>query len=442
MVYKEITPTSTFDPSYSGRYVERNEQKMQAIQQVLSKNQGGQLLDLGCNEGYVCRRLLEQSPDLICHGVDLKRSVVGEDLLNNPRFEFFESDVSKFEFPSKYDVVIYNSVHHHVYGKFGSFRASQTFQSIVNSCARTIIFETGQLSEVGDYYWKTAINRDHGTDQNHFEYLMSLVGPRLLKWERIASLPIHGTARDLIAIHLKESPSSKSFISSETESIDLDFSSGGACMMRTKGRKNQKLVRSERRDCKDLEQSVEFKVIDDKFFGKKRLVDFASEREFLIARTASSAVDQVLKPLGISDDGYLAYPYLDGFSTLGSIDWSGIKGSGLLAKQLFDAFERLSTITVDLKQLDPTNPANSKPRLIMDLIDLHENNIMVNVVGGEIKDWRLIDFEFYRTSNRLRNARHLRFILETLEPNPPGRLLRVRRTAAAVIRRSLRLAES
>ena len=135
-------------------------------------------------------------------GIDLDRKVVKSDLLSNENFTFFECDIADYKFDKNYDIIIYNSVHHHIYGKYGKLAALETFKDIIDHCNKTLIFETGMITEQGNYYWKDAISKDFSSDSDHFNKLLDIIGPRLKEVTTLDKLVIHGSKITLLKISL------------------------------------------------------------------------------------------------------------------------------------------------------------------------------------------------------------------------------------------------
>ena len=53
----------------------------------------------------------------------------------------------------------------------------------IDHCNKTLIFETGMLSEVSpDLYWKEEIRKNFNNDVEHLLKLRQLIGPRLKRW--------------------------------------------------------------------------------------------------------------------------------------------------------------------------------------------------------------------------------------------------------------------
>jgi SAM-dependent methyltransferase len=74
---------------------------------------GKRLLEIGCGEGWDCRKFLDWGAQEV-HGIDLSTSMLSvAKQYENPRLKFFEHDLHQ-AWPHAYDVIVGRSVLHHL----------------------------------------------------------------------------------------------------------------------------------------------------------------------------------------------------------------------------------------------------------------------------------------------------------------------------------------
>lgn len=412
----------TFDLTYANRYVERNYKKIHAIIQNTERCES--VIDIGCNQGYVVKAFLNNGLATQGFGVDLNREVVDRDLLSNSNFIFCEQDIIDFKFLQAYDVVIYNSVHHHIFGKYGKNASFKLWQDIVDHCDRTLIFETGLLAEEGLYYWKTEIEKYYSIDEHHLSSLFRAIGSRLKKIEEITQLPIHGTYRTIYKISLYPIKSEYNLKSSESTFYGTMYTTEDNWRIiercqRTVGSKKQKLVAAEKENrAYHLFDETEFYILKKKskeeIFAKKiKHNPYKQMREFKILESVRHP--NVINLLGVHPDLGLLFPYKP-WPRLSEVDFRQITNVNEFRQSLLSFFEYAKDTFIDLGFLDFT-PEKAKPRQLTEIIDLHMNNFLLNIIDNMIIEWVVVDLEYCSNTYTQRNSNNLNAILKKIEPS-------------------------
>ncbi len=160
------------------------------------------VIDIGCNRGYMARAFLDSGQAKECYGLELDADMVDPELLEHPSFTLYEGDLSTFKFPRKYDVGIYTAVHHHMISEHGRRIAMNAWRRIIRACNRTIILETGMLTEQGKD-WAKVLAEHYSDDEDQLKKMLSSVGKRLDSVEVIMEIPMRGTIRPIYKIELK-----------------------------------------------------------------------------------------------------------------------------------------------------------------------------------------------------------------------------------------------
>ena len=357
----------------------------------------------------------------VAHGVELKAEAIDPWLLNKERFKLFQTDITKFKFERNYDLIVYNSVHHHVIGKFGKRMATETWHNIVDHCNKYLIFETGLLSESGDFYWKEGLMELFGTDKLYVKSLLNSLGPRLDKVKTIKNLTIHGTKRPLFKLVLHQIGSSYDLKKNTKEFFGQMYSTDIVYQIvmewqRTIGSQSQELVNvsDPAAKSKKLWDETDFYLLrkdnsQELFFAKKIHDPYNEMREFVIHKNIDHP--KVLRPIEVSVKYGLVFPFLN-WEPLPKIDFSNIEGKEQLANEIKAFYNFAFGQRVDLGSLNPRKSWRN-PCLI-DIVDLNTNNFMVLVNGNKIVDWRVIDMEYYFNNTRRRNAKHKKNILDLI----------------------------
>lgn len=414
---------NTFDPSYAERYNERNQHKISAIVRAMHPVQT--MLDIGCNQGYVSQICLDLN--LVQHvtGVELDGKVISPTLLANPRFQLVESDVVEFRFDQTYDVIVYTAVHHHIVGKYGLLTALEVWRDLVDHCNQYFFFETGLIAEVGDYYWKSELQKLFDHDSSHLTMLLNHIGPRLKAVTPIAQLPIHGTSRTLYKIDLH--PKIPEFdLKAQLEQFYGSMYSTStdwepvAEFRRTVGSVQQRLLQLPLQP--DEEENIfpltRFFLLRntrtrEQAFAKKTAHDpYKEMREFMILMNTSHPRRV---PLKFVHDSYgLVFPYLGDWIPLDNVPFARVKNRDYLMKELESFFEYAAYTTVSTGLLDLEPGAQHVVRTIGDIVDFHPHNFLVKLNDQFIVDWVVIDFEYFSNDLARRNANNLRRIRELI----------------------------
>ena len=419
---------STPDYTYANRYVNRNFKKIQMIINNLPGTYNT-ALDIGCNQGYILKELLRQKKIKKGYGLDLDKTLLDKELLDNDNFEFYENNIMDFKFPKTYDLILYLSVHHHIFGKYGSKTAFELFNKIVEHCNQTLIFESGMISELGPYlYWKDEIKYCFNSDLEHLQKLTHLIGPRLKKVEIIGQLPIHNSTRPIIKFSFHPLGSKYDlrvdneidfygnyFLENENDFEIIDE------FKRTIGSKNQKLISinkistNERSHYRIFDETYFYKVKSKKnseiYFAKKIVVDkFKQLREFLVLTQISHP--KIIKLIGVSRNLGLIFPYLD-WQPLDSVNFKEINNKNSFIKEINTFFDYASNKQISMGILDYESEVAGERRLI-DIVDFHCGNFLLKITNNKIEDWRVVDFEYYSNNNFKRNLVNKQIILNKI----------------------------
>jgi hypothetical protein len=417
---------NTFDSTYSKRYISRNSIKVEKILDAMEKCDS--VLDIGCNEGYLIEGCLDKGITKVGFGIDLNRKVVSPHLLNNPSFHFLEYDIADFKFIRTYDIIIYNAVHHHVFGKYGREVAWRIWQDIVDHCNQTLFFETGMVSEVGDYYWKAEIQRYFNRDEEHFYALLNLIGPRLKSVQSIVELPIHGIVRNIYKINLwpkskeldlKENPE-QFYGESYSTSNDWEILSK---YKRTIGSTKQKLIKFETIEKSKVHvfEETDFLILRNTRSGNysfaKRILHnpYKQMREFMILNSISH--HNVIKLECVHQEYGLIFPYLSEWKCLGEVNFQKINNKVVFLQDIEAFFKYAQDTKIDTGLLDISDTSKhikSTYKRLIDLVDLHQNNFLVKISGRTIVEWVVIDMEYYSNDNEDRNISHLKKIQSSI----------------------------
>jgi hypothetical protein len=109
----------------------------------------------------------------------------------------------------------------------------------------------------------------------------------------------------------------------------------------------------------------------------------------------------------------LIFPYLD-YVSLQTLPTNQIKDKDRLVAEILEFYQYARDAEVDLGLLDYGRPEAKKKRRLIDVVDLNLSNILVDVEEGTVRDWVIVDFEFFGNQNRARNEKHLAGIMELL----------------------------
>lgn len=413
-----------FDPTYYQRYTKRNQKKIKAILRNVGESET--LLDIGCNQGYILRAFLEQN--LIKHGtgIDLDISVVDPWLVEDKRFAFFEGNILDFVFDRSYETIVFNSVFHHVFGTYGKETALGLWDNIIDHCDRILIFETGVLTEFGQYYWMENFLRYYSTDEEILNVLLQRIGSRLKKCESIVSLPIHLTQRNIYKIELFPGNSPYNLKQNENDFYAAHISKDENWdvineYMRTSGSKDQNLIEIDQETPANIRLfgETKFYLLRSKkdgiiFFGKKILDDpYKRMREYFFLTSANHP--RITKLIAVHPKYGFIFPHYD-WQKLGQLSLHGIKEVSSFAAEVKSFFDWASHQRLSPGILDLSPDATGTSRPLIDMVDFHLNNFLVKVEDNVIKDWTIIDLEYAFNNGLNRNYRHLYGFLSRVAP--------------------------
>ena len=418
---------SQLDTDYSRRYESRNQKKINSICEHMQNEPVKNVLDIGCNQGYVIKSLLDRNIIEFGYGVDLEKKIVNPDLFRDERFTFFEKDIIKFSFPKKFDVIVYNSVHHHIFANHGSDTAFKVWQAIISNCNQLIFFETAVLTERGPaLYWKNELGKYYKDDSHMMSDIFTKIGPRLKNIEIIGTNKIHWSKRPLYKISLFPLPEYNDFsvyVKDEySELLAKDpLWSVEKEMVRSEGSKNQVLIgKEEQKKTREINKDVRFFILnkkgeDKKYFGKKYAIDvFRQIRELAINQKTNHP--RILKTCFANEKYGLISEYIP-WQKITEIDFNNIKNKKKFTIQIKEFFRYFKRKKIEFGNIiDPiANITNRK--YLYEIIDLNINNFLLQIENGEIIDWKAIDFDFSLVDTRTRNQINYLTIINTINKN-------------------------
>jgi len=420
-----------FDSTYALRHDHRNRRKVQRI--LLNVDAGQRFLDIGCNQGYISAALLNNDKAQHVDAIELNRSVVRKDLVQNPHFDLFEGSVTDFKFQYVYTGIIYCAVHHHVFALFGKLQAFATWRQIIDHCDRQLIFETGQISEGSKWYWQEKLRHYYPDDQEYIGALLHAIGPRLKNIKVVDKLPIHGINRMLLKIELHPLKSIYSISRTGSGTYgDLPGDEAGwvheKSFRRTIGSKFQRLIEvdhekndsQEQNDTKrTLYEGTTFYILrnrktDEKCFGKHIEDDpFKVLRELELLKQIDHP--RVLQPIAATNSFGLIFPYIP-YCPLHSLVGQEIENPDELIAEILAFFQYAREKKVELGLLDFDMTGQHQSHKLIDVVDFHAANFLVGLHNNSrsVHGWAVVDMEYYSNYNRIRNEKHLRKILLTL----------------------------
>ena len=415
---------SQLDTDYSGRYESRNQKKINSICEHMQYEPVNNVLDIGCNHGYVTKSLLDRKIIKFGYGVDLEKRIVNPKLIKDERFTFFEKDIIKFSFTRRFDVIVYNSVHHHIFANYGSDEAFRVWREIIRNCNQLIFFETAALTERGPaLYWKNELEEKYKDDNHMMSDIFTKIGPRLKDIEIIGSNKIHWSKRPLYKISLFPFSEHNDFSvyvkDGYSELLTKDsLWSGEKEMIRSEGSKKQVLIEKEKqKNTREINKDVRFFILnrkgeDKKYFGKRYTNDvFRQMRELTINQKTNHP--RILKTCFANEKYGLIFKYIP-WQKITEIDFNNIKNKKeftIQVKEFFSYFKRekikySNNITLIAKV--------TNRKYLYEIIDLNINNFLVRIEKGEIVDWKAIDFDFSLVDTRTRNQINYLSIIKTI----------------------------
>lgn len=398
-----------YDKTYSLRHPRRNRRKAKAILRGLPEVPT--ILDVGCNAGIYSDRLLQRSPTCRVTGVDLSPDALDTRLLGNDRFTFLQGDVADIELSCRYDAVLYLAVHHHVFARRGKETAIRTLEKLLARCNRFFIFESGILSEEGNWYWKEALAHYYLSDDGIYQELFTLAGARLKRVHTIAKLPIHGVVRPIVMLELDP------ITAAEAQEFPLP-----ACDMdlqllewfqRTAGSRSQALIPTG--SAHAVYAGTHFSLLQDaaggaRYFGKLH-TDSISKPWYEAQLHSEVRHPRIVPALSHHPEYGLVFPFCP-YRKFSDLDPAEISNSRQFLGELRDFHNEARRIELSISDRDSPEKM-SKIRLI-DAVDLHPANLLVDVMDGVVRDWKFVDMELYARHNRIRNLSHLLAISRVL----------------------------
>lgn len=187
-----------YHANYGDKYAKRNAYK---LEQLLPRFSNESILDIGCNNGYLCAGILNAYEEATCTGLELSDKPLLQELREHPRFKLIVGNVAETQL-SPHDVVVYNSVHHHIFEAYGPERAMNVLSGVFDLANRAVVFETGVVAEQGNFSWKKALKKFFGSDEAHLEAVVEAAGTRFQNIEIVCSPLIHGVPRNVYWIDL------------------------------------------------------------------------------------------------------------------------------------------------------------------------------------------------------------------------------------------------
>lgn len=412
----------SYHPDYYKLYSRRNRRKVRLVVRDFPSSRS--VLDIGCNRGYIVDALLRRGLVEEAHGLEMHAQAVDPALMADRRFSFHEGDIADFRFDRDYDVIVYFAVHHHVFATHGRDVALVKWQEIVDHCRSAIYFETGEIRERGELYWRKALRRYYREDEEQFRELAGMIGPRLVQVRLIGYLGIHGVVRRLLRFDLtgptehdrRERDRRRVFGGRYVDHGDYSVTSK---FLRTMGSGQQRLVEvaGDGAATKGLYEGTAFYLLEQRhtgrsLFSKKIHADVYKEvREFLV----SSQVDhpRIAKVESVDERFGLVLPYVGGVP-FSHANLSGIINKRQFRQQLRSFFHDVSQLHLSLGEFDFEANAGPKRRRLIDIIDLHPNNFLLLIADGRVVDWKLIDTEYVSNHNGLRNSYFRALMLKRL----------------------------
>jgi len=418
---------SQLDTDYSGRYESRNQKKINSICEHLQNEPVKNVLDIGCNQGYVIKSLLDRNIIEFGYGVDLEKRIVDPELIRDERFTFFEKDIIKFTFPKKFDVIVYNSVHHHIFANYGSDTAFRVWWEIISNCNQFIFFETAVLTERGPaLYWKNELEQKYKDDIHMTSDIFTKIGPRLKNIEIIGNNKIHWSKRPLFKISLFPLPDNNDFSvyvkDGYSELLTKDsLWSVEKEMIRSEGSKNQVLIDKEKlKNTREINKNVRFFILnrkgeDKKYFGKRYTNDvFRQMRELTINQKTNHP--RILKTCFANEKYGLISEYLP-WQKITEIDFNNIKNKKEFTIQVKEFFRYFKKKKIKYSNIITPIANVTNRKYLYEIIDLNINNFLIQIENGEIVDWKAIDFDFCLVDTRTRNQINYLAIINAINKN-------------------------
>ena len=159
------TVRKRFQRVYRYVYGSPNSLRIKAHWQGLVRNalQGRRLLEVGCGEGWDCKKFLDWGAAEV-HGIDVSSSMMAVARQHeNDRLKFFEHDLHQ-PWPHRYDVIVGRSVLHHV-----DYRTMlvNLYENNLTSGGQMVFVEPLGEGLLMRAYWKLG-SRVHTPDERPF----------------------------------------------------------------------------------------------------------------------------------------------------------------------------------------------------------------------------------------------------------------------------------
>ena len=418
---------SRLGTDYSRRYKSRNQRKLNYICEHLQDESVRNVLDIGCNQGYVIKSLLDRNIIEFGYGVDLDKRIINTELLRDERFTFYEKDIIEFTFPKIFDVIVYNSVHQHIFANYGGDVAFKVWQAIINNCNQLIFFETSVLTEQGPVLsWKNELRIKYKDDNHMISDIFTKIGPRLKNIEIIGSSKIHSSKKSLYKISLFPLPDNNDFsiyvknLYSGLLTKDSLWSVEKEMLRRSSHPPDIRLALPGHQNTRRINEDVRFFILkkkdeDKKYFGKRYTKDvFRQIREFTINQKTNHP--RILKTCFANEKYGLISEYIPWYK-ISEIVFNKIntkKKPAIQIKEFFRYFKRKKIEYSNM--IDPIANITNRKHLC-EIIDLNINNFLVQIENGEIVDWKAIDFDFSLVNTKTRNKINYLSIINTINRN-------------------------
>lgn len=190
-ILKGEDKVTVVDTTYQDRYTDRNEKKFEIIESVIDFKDKN-VLDIGCNNGFFCFKLSPLVKKVI--GIDVDENAIINAKKNNKdsNVEFYCSSADSFVSFNKVQITLFLSVYHHVVNEFGIDEARKMLNKI-SEYTDTMIFESGQSNEQGDFSWKEKLPDNFDNPETIAKEIRE--NSKFDRIYLIGELPIHGVNR-------------------------------------------------------------------------------------------------------------------------------------------------------------------------------------------------------------------------------------------------------
>lgn len=162
---------------------------------------------------------------------------------------------------------------------------------------------------------------------------------------------------------------------------------------RTDGRNNQELIPIKKFRRNLFKHTKFFKLFTEEgtFFGKKVLVQRRADNERTLLQEVQH--ERIVPFLGEDEEYGFIFPFIDG-TNLEKVKWKTIKNREEVLEQLQDFYGFLETCETSLG-------------LLIELVDTHKNNFIMEVQDCVVQNWWFIDLEKVNKNCMGRNLKYL-----------------------------------